>query len=466
MKKLLLRSAALLIALASMISALSGCTIFETKVNGVDIGEYTIVVDKDGLDYNIRAAEYIQSEVEARTGKQLVIVDDSAEKSANEIVVGETSRAISAELEADTEGLQFSLFADKDSIALEGDYFIIAAAAYFFVDQYVTGFSFSTDVPREVKVHDPIVREAKNFVFLIGDGMGVYQTQLFTQFDTPEGEGAYNDGEDFFYGYLFPYLGMARTQSLDGVTDSAAGGTALASGYKTHNAFIGRDGNGNDVKLLTELAASLGKATAVMSTETKTGATPSAFSAHAEDRGSSASITASQLATQEKYGTIINCGIGNENYTPKGIEKLEKNISDTLSKLSEDRDGFFVMYEEAHIDKHCHNNDMEATFNAVMRFNQAIARFMEYAFYNPDTLVLITADHETGGIVEDEDGAYHYTLDDHSANDVRVFAYGHGMEVFNGVTVENVQIPKTLADYMGVDNFGDPNGTEFPSLAK
>jgi alkaline phosphatase len=80
---------------------------------------------------------------------------------------------------------------------------------------------------------------------------------------------------------------------------------------------------------------------------------------------------------------------------------------------------------------------------------------MEFAFYNPDTMVIITADHETGMLLPDENGALQFNYDDHSAADVLVFAYGIGTEVFDGVTVENIQIAHTIAGFMGDNNFGD-----------
>ena len=97
---------------------------------------------------------------------------------------------------------------------------------------------------------------------------------------------------------------------------------------------------------------------------------------------------------------------------------------------------------------------MEDTFNSVVRFNQIIGIVMEYAFYNPDTFVLITADHETGDLQRSSAGAFFYNQTDHSDANVPVFAYGIGAELFNGVTVENTQIPKTIASMMGVKDFG------------
>ncbi len=419
-------------------------------LNGTSISRYTIVYSETAPDYNLRAAEYIRATIEERTGLLLPLVTDNIAEVSHEIVVGETNRAISTALNAETEQMQFALLAEDGKIAMEGDFFLIAAAAYYFVETYLPEGNYASVVPETVSVCDPIVEEANNFILLIGDGMGNHQTRLFDAFDVPtEGSKAYSDGEDIFYGYYFPAMGQARTDSLDGVTDSAAAGTALATGYKTINGRVGKDFGGENLTSLTELAATLGKATSVMSTEGSDGATPASFSAHAFSRGDTDDIAADQALLKDTYGTVISCGFNH--YTAFGIATMERRIEDTLDAISADEDGFFLMYSQAHIDKHCHNNLAQNAFNAVVRFNQAIGRFMEYAFYNPDTFVLITADHETGGLTED----FTYTTGGHTGANVPVFAYGYGAEVFNGETIENTQIPITLADMMGIEHFGD-----------
>ena len=130
-------------------------------INGVSIKEYTIVYDAEGLDYNLRAAEYIKAQAEERFGVELAMVDDSEAQADYEIVIGETSRPISAELDAECEGLQFAMMAKNGSVALEGDYFIIAAAAYFFVDSYMPKDGGDFLLEDSVIVRDPIVKEAK-----------------------------------------------------------------------------------------------------------------------------------------------------------------------------------------------------------------------------------------------------------------------------------------------------------------
>ena len=445
----------------SSLAVLSSCGKYmrQPTINGVKLSKYVIVYDEQGLDYNKRAAEYIKNTAQARYGVDLEIIDDNFDKKAHEIVVGETSRPISATLNAETEGVEFSILAKEGSIALEGDYFVIAAAAYYFMETFALTDAQVSNVPEVAEVHQPIVKEAKNYILLIGDGMGVYQTKIF---DYMYEKGEFSDGEDIFFGYMLPYIGESRTESLSGVTDSAAGGTALACGIKTYNKYLGLDGDKNPVKSLTELAHELGMSAGVMSTETETGATPSSFVVHIEDRDKSSEIYKAHVDAIAKYGTIVDCGY--DYTTASRLSVIESYIEENLSTLSANENGFFLMYEEAYIDKKCHNNNLNDLYNMVARFNQAIGRFMEFAFYNPDTFVLITADHETGELYPEEDGTLKFHFDDHSAEDVLIFAYGDGAELFDGVNIENIQIAHTIAAFMGDENFGDQS--VYQSLTK
>ena len=419
-------------------------------LNGVPLSEYVIVYGKDAPDYNKRAAEYLKDYIKQTTGATLTVRSDSLSASAHELVVGETRRDISVQLDADTDGVQFAYLADEAHVAMEGDFFVIAAAAYYFANTYITGPRCNAVLPAAELICEPITLPAKNYIFLIGDGMGVNQTKLFEVF-SPAELTSYSDGESEFYGYMLPAQGLARTDSFSGTTDSAAAGTALATGFKTNNGYIGKDSKGKDVPSLTEIAGGLGMATAVMSTEVQTGATPASFSAHASDRNDVTTIINSQLDLVIDIGTVINCQL--DYYDVSGVELLQEEIIATLEELEEDEDGFFIMYEEAHIDKHCHSNDFNKTFLALVRFNQAIGVFMEYAFYHPDTFLLITADHETGN-VKPYGNSYAYNSGNHSSQNVPVFAFGELSALFDGQTVENIQIPKTIAADWGVDIAG------------
>lgn len=113
------------------------------------------------------------------------------------------------------------------------------------------------------------------------------------------------------------------------------------------------------------------------------------------------------------------------------------------------------MYEEAHIDKMSHNNALDDTFSCVVRFNQAIGLFMEHAFYHPDTFLLITADHETGGLNFHATGGMSFSSTGHTPADVPIFAYGQGTEVFADYNEENNTVPMVIAELWGVPDFGD-----------
>ena len=449
-KPYLFRIFCLLLTLSLAAALLSGCTPAPaSRLNDAPLEEFSIVRSQLADDYTIRAAQYIQAQILERTGLELPVKTDDNPAVGFEILVGDTTRDLSAQVAPPQHCTQFAIAAGEGQVALEGDAFVIAAAAYYFIETYVPQDDFPAQIPMEVTIHDPIQAPAKNYILLIGDGMGVNTTRLFEIMDNNID---YGDGEDIFYGYYLPYQGFSRTNSLSGTTDSAAGGTALSCGIKTINYYVGQDENHAPVQSLTELAGSLQLSTAVMSTETETGATPAAFSAHVDDRNMSGEIIASQQELQTAYGTIINCGY--DFYTPNYMKWIEKTLNETLDTLDDNEKDFFLMYEEAHTDKHGHDNDMPMAFQAIVRFNQVIARVMEYSFYHPNTFVLITADHETGGLTE-ENGTFVYTTEEHTGVDVPVFVYGQGGEVFNGQTVENIQIPQTIAAWLGEPDFGD-----------
>lgn len=443
MKSLFRRSVALILAML-MLTALTGCS-SGASINGIPLKKFSIVYSDDQPDYTLRAAQYIQAKILERTGVELPICEDDAGTYDHEILVGSTNRALSSDLCPASPTLEFLLTADKDHVALSGDYFVIAAAAYYFVETCIPGEQFQSTIPAgEVIQAEPIQESPNHFIFLIGDGMGINHTKMFSYLDTASLEEP-NDGEDVFYGYYLPYQGQVHTDSLSGTTDSAAGATALACGHKTLNGHVGRDQDQNDVQNLTELAISLGMATAILSTDTQNGATPAGFSAHANDRDDSNRILKCQQKLLLDHGTIFRGGMASS-------EACQSTVTEVLAEL-EKSEQFFVMYEEGYIDKRCHAQDTQGAFERMVRFNQVIGLFMEYAFYNPDTLLLITADHETGDL-HFENGRPVCATSEHTGADVPIFAYGQGAEVFDGFNDENNLIPKHIAAMWGIENFG------------
>jgi len=437
----------LLISLALAAVMLFSACGSKTTLNGIDVSKFTIVYPEYATDAEVRAAEYIRDAILEKTGIELPIVDDTTEEVKHEIVVGNTERSITRDARRITrEEIGFTIASNETSIALDGDFFLIAGAANYFVENYITGAEFKAEIPASAAL-TPELEDPNNFIMLIGDGMGEYQTRLFEYLPFPEDDADLLDYEDYqFFGYMLPNIGWSKTDCYNGTTDSAAGGTALATGYKTLKYAIGKDKDLNDVKSLTELANEMGKKTAVVSTDEVTGATPASFSAHANDRGDEEDILASQALLAGK--TIITCDLNDIK-----VSELEKTVYDIIQELDKGENGFFMMYEEAHIDKHCHDNELEDTFFALIRFNRIISIVMEYVMYNPDTFVVITADHETGDL-RDIGGKLQYSKTSHSNADVPIFAYGKGAEYFADVTMENHEIAKYVAKLMGEENFG------------
>ena len=436
----------------------TGMTVTAT-LEGVLLSDYTLVYGADAPDYTARAVSYLRDELRRITGATLPVITDDQPAAAHEIVVGETNRPISATLNEELEGVEFSMLSADGHVAMEGDYFVIAAAAYYFIATYITDPDVAAVMPATAQVHTPIVEKANNYILLIGDGMGAVQTTMPQRLNGTE-LADYTDGESIFYGSMLPYSGYAHTNSLENTTDSAAAATALATGYKTTNGRIGRDKDGKDLLSIIELASSLGMGTAVMTTDVATGATPGAFTSHADDRDDTDDIAAGQQVVQDTCGTLIDAG--RDVYTAYSVYQLENTLTSMLSTLNGGENGFFMMYEEGHIDKHGHDMNVDNAARAVLRFNQAIGRVMEFAFYHPDTFVLITADHETGGLYVLED-KFKYNSGGHTSRDVPVYAYGVGAEVFDGKTIENVQIPKTIVSMWGESLAADTDD-QYPVL--
>ena len=148
-----------------------------------------------------------------------------------------------------------------------------------------------------------------------------------------------------------------------------------------------------------------------------------------------------------EHETIFECAL-------QGTDEYQFYITEVLDRVETDEDGFFLMYEEGYIDKNCHGNDMEETILSMGRFNQAIGIFMEFAFYHPDTFLIITADHETGGLRPNSEGKLEFSSSGHTGADVPIFGYGQGAEVFRDYSEQNNEVPKVIAKLWGVEDFG------------
>lgn len=418
------------------------------SINNVPLSSYKIVYPKNADLFTYYAGVNLKQWLEKRAGVTLELVDDSKPETANELLVGKTNRK--ASLNAATTKIadgDFLLKADGTKIVMLGNTYLVGGAVSEFVNEYLLGVSGGKDVdittiPKDNKTKTFKFKKAKSGILLIGDGMGFNHIEM-----------ALKDKIDHFYARDLPLSGKCTTFSESvkngqaGYTDSAAAATALSTGIKTINGYIGKNKIGKDLLNIRELAQSRGAKTAVLTTDVITGATPAGFLAHDLSRKNTAALQ-KQIDALIKNGKIDYC---------KGSlgDNLAKEAGTALNIVSAGDEPFFVMLEEGYIDKRSHSNDADGVKDTVARYNTTIAYVTQFVMLHPDTVLLITADHETGGIITDARGNYVFTKDVHTNQPVPIFGLGDGAEFINGKTIDNTDIPKFFAEKLfGVTNFG------------
>ena len=306
-------------------------------------------------------------------------------------------------------------------------------------------------------------------VLMIGDGMG------FEHLDAASG---YRHGT---HGSLqmqaLPHRGTVRTASPSGITDSAAAATVMASGVFTYNRYIGVDRDGEPVETLVELARSLGLGTGVVSTAILSHATPASFTAHVLDREWMDDIAEQQLAlpADVMFGGggdfFTGTAPGLQVYAPEHMDyDWERTDQPALVDLSiealdrlesEHPEGFFLMIEGARIDMASHVNDLSNAVGDTLAFDDAIAGVRDWLAVRDGTLV-VTADHECGGLSVDSDpevgvlpeASWRWGV--HTNADVPVFGVGPGTEVFDGRQVDHRTVHAVLRSRLVQQDFAEP----------
>ena len=350
-------------------------------------------------------------------------------------------------------------------------------------DGWYTEGEISITKDQAIKIINGKFEKPKNIIVIIGDGMGPNDITLAEE----HADGVYD------FGLVLNQIknhGLATTHSAsDEVTDSAASGTALSTGIKTNNGYIGKDVNGNDLITMAEIARAAGKKVGIITDEVISGATPTAFTVHNISRSNTAELINSMIKFKpdvlmgKDYNSVfMTLGeeereiFDNEYLVAKDFKRF-KNVLDTdkncekpflgflegyssvasynlancaevaFNRLKNDK-GFFLMVESAGTDKYGHGNDINGKLNSVVTLDRTVAAALKFMEKNPDTLLIITSDHETGG-VKLPDGNNKYlsdllTVTEHTATPVRVFGVGKGTEYFKGKTVDNTDIAKFL----------------------
>ena len=281
--------------------------------------------------------------------------------------------------------------------------------------------------------------EVKNVILLIGDGLGMGQIDM-TRYLA-------GDKDHELELMKLPETGIMMTSSTEGVTDSAAAGTAIATGHKVYNGGVAMNKNGAELDSVLDFAQVRKKATGVISTNMVTDATPAAFIASVEDRGMGGEIAKQAIANnvdvmlgggredfmEEEAGEDLIAkakengyqyvsdktqlekviamngkllGLFNESYmnyindrddVGSNEPSMEAMTKKAIEILSEDEDGFFLMAEGARIDHAAHAADVPGVVSETLDFDASVKAAMDFAKKNGDTLVIVTADHETLG---------------------------------------------------------------------
>ena len=312
------------------------------------------------------------------------------------------------------------------------------------------------------------ITTVKNVILLIGDGMGPNEIKA--------GE-IYKGAPLYMQGLTKTTFVETRSNDYE-VTDSAAAATAMATGVRTNNSYVGLDPNGIELETIIDIAKENGKKTGVITTEELVGATPMGFSVHSYNRLNSGELIVSAAGTSNVdlfasytlenvsyvdyftsggYTLIEDVDDISESdadkifghYEIKGTAPsmsaeennvaLDRLVSESLEYLNKNEDGFFLMAEGAHIDHGGHANDMIYMLEELYGFDDMVKAVVEWAKDRTDTVVIVTADHETGGL-ELEDGLtkdnfyekgdngkpknFKWTTTGHSSADVCLFFYG------------------------------------------
>ncbi len=411
----------------------------EASLDGIPLQDFRIVYKDDPFDFAKMAAGELHDAIFALTGVDLPIVTAREKASGHEILIGDTNRDQSKPLwRKNLQPLEYVYAASSGNIVINSEIYLLPKAVSAFVAALEAAEGRMT-LPTEPVSAVFEFLPAKSAILIIGDGCG-------------ENHSAYalENGLSVYLPRLLPHQGHATTRSADSpITDSAAAGTALATGYKTDNYFIGVRSDGTEVKSLTELAIELGKDALVLTNDPVTGATPSTFTAHTASRYDEIDV----LADQAALGVLMLEGLGRE----PSLAESDAFFLGALAAIdaSANQNGFFMMYEESYNDQGSHSNDFSMVSAAVQRLNSVTYHAVKYVLEHPDTLLIITADHETGGIVSGDNG-WEFTSNAHTAADVPVHALGYGTEVFSGAICDNTDISKFIAYTLGATEWGDP----------
>ena len=304
----------------------------------------------------------------------------------------------------------------------------------------------------------------KQILLLIGDGNGLAQIS----------SGIVANGGELTLTQLRT-IGLVKTQAADDfTTDSASGATAMATGQKANNRALGLNASGDSIPNLPYFLSQKGFKSGLVTNDELTGATPAAFYAHHPERDAAAAIAGylptsalnlviggggkhfkKEKLSQAGFTLVPDLQGLSEVKEPRvahfasegGMPSMEAGRGNFLSQaflqassyLGKGKSPFFLMLEAAKIDSGGHSNSPSTIVTELLDFDRVLAEAIRYADTHPGTLVLVTADHETGGVsipqgdLERREVELAFHSDDHTGILVPLFAYGARSSAFAGV---------------------------------
>lgn len=347
--------------------------------------------------------------------------------------------------------------------------------------------TFTYEHPYAVeKLQAPKGKKVKNVILMIGDGMSLMH--VYTAWAANRGKLWLENAQA---------TGLSKTWAVKKlVTDSGSGGTSLATGVKTVYHAVGVDPEGKPLTSLVDVAKELGKDAGMAVTCRLWDATPCDFCCHNIDRDKEEELAGdyptsgvdfvfgggAQKFTNRKDGRDIFKELQKKGYhvsrtlddffaydknsrifavpydkdTPLPDERgdlLARASMKGISLMNQNKNGFFMMIEGSQLDDYGHFNQLDLLMKETLDFDQTVGEVMKWAAKDGETLVVVTADHETGGLTlvngNKDEGRVEccFSTKDHSGAMVPVYAFGPGAENFTGI-FENTDVFKKIKKLM------------------
>ena len=405
-------------------------------LNGVALEDYYIVVPNKADEFASSAAEILLNYINDVLDVKITMITERTAEKDYEILIGDTVRDESKEaLDIQIADDEYFVYSKNNKVIVCGSDFYIGGGVGALINDYINVGNKNNKLPDSPTPKKVEFQTPNSVILMISDGCGVNHI-----------EAAKQDTIEEYIPEKFPNITLVNTTNATGnTTDSAASATAMSTGVKTTNKFLGKDPAGKNLKNMTELVHSKGGKVALLTSDNITGATPSAFAVHVDDRSKTDAINL-------QYDSLKSTG--KLQYAEGSLgDNLRKRSTEVVCDISLDGGTFFTMIEETATDAGGHSNDIEVVKNAVKRFNGVVAFSAVYVTAFPRVALIVTSDHETGGI-QNQNGEFVFTTVNHTSTPVKVFALGKGTEALTSKElIENTEIAHFIAAIYGETNF-------------